>query len=222
MNREIHFYFDYISNNAWIAWTQIHALAQKYDCRVVPAPVLFAALLQAHGQLGPAEVPPKMRWTLHNTLRKAAHLGIPLNPPVHHPFNPLLALRVSSLEMDASVRQRLVEGLFRAVWVDAADVSDADTVAVVARKAGLEGRDVIAEADEPAVKERLRRQTDEALKAGVFGVPSMRVDGKLFWGYDDFPYLELCLAGKDPLPGDFALRWSGVTPSAVRRRPAAR
>lgn len=219
MKREILFYFDYLSNNAWIAWTQIHALAEKYDCQVVPIPVLFAALLKAHGQLGPAEVSAKMRWTLHNTLRKAVLLGIPLNAPLHHPFNPLLALRVSSLAMNASLRRRLVDGLFRAVWVDTADINNVDTVAQVARSAGLEGRDVIAEAAEPAAKARMRQQTDDALNAGVFGVPTMRVDHQLFWGYDDFPFLELYLAGKDPLPKNFASHWSNVLPSAVRRRP---
>ena len=84
MSREIRFYFDYISHNAWIAWTQIHSLAERYDCTVIPVPVLFAGLLKAHGQLGPAEVPPKVRWMLNNTLRKAALLDIPLKPPASY------------------------------------------------------------------------------------------------------------------------------------------
>ena len=95
--RTLRFYFDYISSNAYIAWTQLPALAKRYDLAVEPVPVLFAGLLEAYGQLGPAEVPVKAAWMAKNNLRKAVRLGIPLRPPVHHPFNPLLALRISSL-----------------------------------------------------------------------------------------------------------------------------
>jgi 2-hydroxychromene-2-carboxylate isomerase len=217
MNKDIRFHFDYISHNAWIAWNQLHGLAKKYQCNVTPVPVLFAGLLQAHGQLGPAEVPPKLSWMLRNTLRKAAQLGIPLNPPASHPFNPLLALRVSSLEMDAGSRMRLVDSLFRAVWVNRFDVTSPAVVAQLAADSGLAARDVIAEAAEQSVKERVRQQTDLAIRTGVFGVPTMQVGGELFWGYDDFPHLELHLAGRDPLPPDYATTWSGVRSGAVRR-----
>lgn len=218
MSREIRFYFDYISNNAWIAWTQIHALAAKYGCRVEPVPVLFAGLLQASRQMGPAETPSKMRWTLSNTLRKAALLGIPLNPPASHPFNPLLSLRLSSLEMDDSTRLRLVDALFRAVWADGLDVTDPAVVGGIATASGLDGRDIITEAAGEPAKQRLREQTDGAIRRGVFGVPTMGIGDELFWGYDDFPYLELHLAGRDPLPPDFPERWANVKSTAVRKQ----
>lgn len=217
MNQNIHFYFDYISHNAWIAWSQIYSLAEKYQCSVTPVPVLFAGLLKAYGQLGPAEVPPKLSWMLRNTLRKAAQLEIPLNPPASHPFNPLLALRVSTLPLGPDTRRQLIDRLFRAVWADTLDVSDPAVVSRVANASGLDGRKVLSEASTPANKDRLRQHTEAALTAGVFGVPTMRVREELFWGYDDFPYLELFLAGRDPLPPDLS-RWSGVKPSASRRR----
>ena len=69
------------------------------------------------------------------------------------------------------------------------------------------------------MKASLRRQTDDAIARGVFGVPSMLVDDELFWGYDDFPYFELALAGRDPLDATQWQQWSGAPrPSAMRRR----
>ena len=50
------FYFDYISPYAYLAWTQIHRLAERNGRGVDPVPVLFAALLDANGQKGPAEI----------------------------------------------------------------------------------------------------------------------------------------------------------------------
>lgn len=218
MNREIGFYFDYISHNAWIAWTQLRPLAERYGYEIKPVPVLFAGLLDASGQLGPAEIPAKVRWMLRNTLRKAALLGIPLNPPVQHPFNPLLALRISSLDMAPEARLPLVDALFRAVWVKGLDVTDAATVARITQDSGLRDRDVIAEASSVEAKQRLRSQTDDAIRLGVFGVPTMTVDHELFWGYDDFTYLELHLAGRDPLIRRSLEPWENVRGSAVRRR----
>lgn len=216
----IRFYFDYISSNAYLAWTQLFALAEKYGAEVEPVPVLFAGLLKAHGQLGPAEVPAKALWMARNNLRKAARLALPLNPPAFHPFNPLLALRVSSLPLDAATQRALVSALFSAVWVRALHVSEPAVVARVANEIGLAGDALVADAQQPEAKARVRRQTDDAIGRGVFGVPTMEVAGEAFWGYDDFGHLELCLAGNDPLdPSEWQKWFAPIRPSAVRPRP---
>jgi 2-hydroxychromene-2-carboxylate isomerase len=215
----IRFYFDYISSNAYLAWTQLPALADAHGVAIDPVPVLFAGLLEAHGQLGPAEIQAKALWMVKNTLRKAAVLGVPLNPPAFHPFNPLLALRISSLPLPSPQRLSLIDALFRAVWVDRLHVSDPDVVARLADNRGLAGAALVAEAQSSDCKARLRAQTDGAIARGVFGVPSMEVSNELFWGYDDFPYLERYLAGKDPLDRGEWQKWHGPPrPSAVRRR----
>ena len=220
-SRGIRFLFDYLSHNAYLAWTQIHPLAERYGHSVEAVPVLFAGLLDAHGQLGPAEVPPKARWMAANVHRKAALLGVELVPPAVHPFNPLLSLRVSSLPMEETVRRRLVDGLFRAVWTAGRDVTEPAEVARIAAAAGLDGEAVVSEAGTREAKERLRRKTDEAIERGVFGVPTMLVGEELFFGYDDFPFLELYLADKDPLDRAELRKWAEVRPAAVRRRSSA-
>lgn len=181
--------------------------------------MLFAGLLEAHGQLGPAEVRPKAYWMFRNNLRKAALLGLPLRPPRFHPFNPLLALRVSSLPLPAEQRAALIGALFEAVWARELHVSEPDVVAAVADEVGLPGAALVEQASAPEAKALLRRQTDEAIAAGVFGVPTFLAGGELFWGYDDLPWLERFLAGNDPLDPDQLARWTRpVPPSAVRRR----
>jgi 2-hydroxychromene-2-carboxylate isomerase len=215
----VRFYFDYVSPNAYLAWTQLPSLAAKYGFAIEPVPVLFAGLLEAHGQLGPAEVPVKIRWMIRNNLRKAALLRVALNPPAFHPFNPLLGLRVSSLPLGAAQREALVGALFRAVWVEGLHISDAAVVERLVDKIGLQGPALVAQAESPECKSRVRAQTSDAIARGVFGVPTIEVGSELFWGYDDFPYLELFLAGRDPLDATEWLRWSGSPrASAVRRR----
>jgi 2-hydroxychromene-2-carboxylate isomerase len=215
----IRFYFDYESPNAYLAWTQLPKLIQRYGCTVDPVPILYAALLDAHGQLGPGEQPAKGRWMIKNLARKALLLGVPLNPPAFLPFNPLLALRVTLLASRSNERDALIYALFRAVWVRGLHVSETAVVERVANEVGLPGAALVRQTQSPEVKSRLRSQTDQAIARGVFGVPSMEVGDELFWGYDDFPHLELCLAGKDPIdPAEWAKRDRSVPASSVRRR----
>jgi 2-hydroxychromene-2-carboxylate isomerase len=219
----IRFYFDYISSNAYLAWYALPALAARHGAAIEPVPTLFAGLLESTGLLGPAEVPLKARWMWRNNLRKAARLGLPLNPPCFHPFNPLLALRVSSLPLAADERARLISALFDAVWVHGLHVSEAEVVARLANEAGLDGARLVAAAQQPDSKARLRRQTDAAIALGVFGVPSMAVGDEVFWGYDDLPYLDDYLAGGDPLPpiGSASVATRPVA-SAMRKQALAR
>ena len=217
--RPLRFYFDYLSSNAYLAWTQLPRLSSRFGVEVEPVPVLFAGLLGAHGQLGPAEVLPKALWMAKNNLRKAALLGVPLHPPRHHPWNPLLSLRISSLPLPEPQRRALVDLLFQAAWVRGLHLSEPAVVGALATEVGLDGPRLVEAAQQPETKARLRAQTDAAIAAGVFGVPTMIVDGELFWGYDDWPFLELFLDGKDPLDPRETQRWAGsVRPSAVRRR----
>ena len=92
------FYFDFISPYAFLAWTQIRGIAARCEREVEPVPVLFAGLLNAHDQKGPAEIPAKRRYLFKDIARKAHRLGVAsVAPPPAHPFNPLLPLRIASL-----------------------------------------------------------------------------------------------------------------------------
>jgi 2-hydroxychromene-2-carboxylate isomerase len=214
----IRFYFDYESPNAYLAWTQLPKLAGRYGYDVEPVPILYAALLDAHGQLGPAEQPAKGRWMTKNMLRKAALIGVPLNPPAFLPFNPLLALRMT-IAVETERRGALIDAFFEAVWVRGRHVSDVAVAETVANEIGLAGSALAVQAQTAEIKSQLRTRTDEAIAKGVFGVPSMIVGDELFWGYDDFPYLDLFLAGKDPVDAAVWEPWTRpVRASSVRRR----
>ncbi len=217
--RRLAFYFDYISHNAYLAWSELGELAETYELTVDPIPVLFAGLLDAHGQLGPAEIPAKARWMVRDVLRKSARYGVTLAPPASHPFNPLPTLRVTSLPLLDERRSEVVSALFEATWARSLDVGEPDVVAGVLDELGLDGRALMSAASSVDARHRLRSQTDSAVKAGVFGVPTLMIEGELFWGFDDLAHLELYLRGEDPLPEDALAEWDRVQPSAERPRP---
>lgn len=218
-DRTVTFFFDYLSNNAYIAWTQLPGLKEKYGVHIELVPVLFAGLLKAHGQYGPAEQPAKLLWMTRNVLRKAASLGVPIAPPAFHPFNPLLALRATSMAMSGEQRWQLTDGLMQAVWVERKHISEAPVVAAIADAVGLDGEGLVRDAQAGEASRRLRSQTDEAIAAGVFGVPSMLFNDEIFFGYDDFPYLEMALGNRDPMDPTELSQWldGEIKPSAMRK-----
>ena len=220
--RTIRIYLDYISPNAYLAWHQLPALAAKYGYEIDSRPILYAALLDASGTLGPGETPAKGRWMMKNVQRKAMLVGIPMQTPAYFPFNPVLSLRMSILPVETSARHKLIDAFFAAVWCRSLHVSEPEVAQRVADEIGLPGADLVAQASQPQIKSRLREETDDAIARGVFGVPTMIVGDELFWGYDDFPYLEMYLAGRDPLAGAATRLMGGPTkPSSVRRRVRA-
>lgn len=183
MSRTIEFYFDPISPFAWLACRQLprlQAAGLTIDCR----PVLFAGLLNAHGQKGPAEIPAKRVYTFHDVVRQAAQLGLPFQGPPSHPYNPLRALRMCSAVEDNAVRLALAEALLVACWEQGQDLSDVSVLAKIADQCGLGQRQLLLASEQPPVKAALQAQTDGAIRAGIFGVPTLVLDGELFWGSD--------------------------------------
>lgn len=213
----IRFHFDFVSPYAYLAWTQIHAIAERHGREVEPVPTLFAALLGANETKGPAEIPSKRRYVFKETLRHAFAMRVPFKPPPSHPFNPLLGLRAASLHMPAADRKRLIDALFLATWGGGPGITDPEVVIATLDAAGLSGRAIVESAGSPEVKARLKAQTDQALELGIFGVPTMIVEGELFWGVDSLGFVEQRLRGEDPITPELLASFLDVPASAVRR-----
>ena len=170
-------YFDFVSPFAYLQSEQLAALAPRITVRYKP--VLFAGILGAHGQLGPAEIPPKRAFTYRFVLWQAKQLGIPLKLPHEHPFNPLPLLR---LAIACDCRATAIHRIFRFVWRDGRLPDLPIEWAELTQELDLADAD--ARIAEPEVKDTLRRYTDEAIALGVFGVPTLALRGELFWGAD--------------------------------------
>jgi len=206
----LYFHFDFISPYAYLASTQIDELASHYEWRVEPVPTLLAALL-AHGQTkGPAEIPAKRVYMVADVVRTARELDVPIAPPASHPFNPLLALRVATLE------PRSIDPLFAAIWAKSLPVDSDEAVTRVLDDAGLDGRMLVTRAHTPEAKERLRKQTDAAIARGVFGVPTFIARDQMFWGVDRLGHLQRYFDGKGVDVEAEMKKWVNVKATAQR------
>jgi 2-hydroxychromene-2-carboxylate isomerase len=187
--------FDVISPFAYLGFPQLSRLPAHVSVEFVP--VLLAGLLQHFGQLGPAEIPSKRRFTYRFVLWRARQLGLPMRMPPAHPFNPLAALR---LIIAAGSDRRAAGTVLDAVFREGRDVADPAVIAALARELGV--ADVQAALGDTTVKQRLRDNTAWASAQGVFGVPTLVIGNELFWGQDAFDmaleYLRHPDAFRDP------------------------
>ncbi|MES2152956.1 MAG: 2-hydroxychromene-2-carboxylate isomerase [Pseudomonadota bacterium] len=194
MRPEITLYFDPVSPYVWLSGGAI-ARIEAAGADVVLQPVLFAGLLNAHGQKGPAEIEAKRHYTFRDVMRQAAGQGLPFEGPPGHPFKPLQALRMCVALDQPDQRRRFALSLLRACWEDGADLSDAATLQALADSCALDGAALLEAARQPAVKQALAANTEQAIAAGVFGVPTFALDGELFWGADRVDALLARLGG---------------------------
>jgi 2-hydroxychromene-2-carboxylate isomerase len=179
----IEFYFDPISPYAWLAARQrdrIESTGARLDFR----PVLFGALLSALGTKGPAEIPAKRAYTMRDVLRIATRLGISMEGPPTHPFNPLRALRMCIALEHPEHRRRFGLALMDGAWVHGLQLEDDAVLVRLADECELDGRALLARAGEGEIKQRLIDATNTAIAEGLFGVPTFRYQGEIFWGED--------------------------------------
>ncbi len=215
----ITFFFDYVSPYAYLAWTQVLRIERIYDVQFRLVPVLFAGLLNAHGQKGPAEIPAKRRWMIGNVLHHAAALGVPIRKPAYHPFNPLLALRITAACDEVLELRKLVNSFFRAIWVNSVHMSEPDSVKNCLNADGLIGSELVRGGQSDEAKLILHENTGDAIAAGVFGVPTFIFQDQLYWGLSDLALIEAILQGQPTPPSSVANEWAKeVKPSANRNK----
>lgn len=187
------FWFDPVSPYAYLAFERLPQALEGLSYRVDYQPILFAGLLKQWGQKGPAEIEPKRAWTFRQVAWAAHRLGIPIATPAQHPFNPLALLRLlhAAAPPGRTPSRWQCERVLHHVWRgEGADANEP------ARLAAL--RDTLAPGRDPEgedVKQQLKDRTTEALAKGIFGVPTIEVDGRLFWGLDALEMLAAYLKG---------------------------
>lgn len=195
--KHITFYFDFISPFAALAFEQLPLTLMGQSYGVTYKPILFAALLKHHGQLGPAEIMPKRDWTYRHVQWLAHSLGQEFQLPAAHPFNPISLLRLAvATNAQGTPNRYVTETIFHHIWRGGADATDAGRLATLVAKLAPP-REINAD----DVKAQLKSNTDEALALGLFGVPTFLVDEKAFWGLDALPMLRDYLIGDDWFSG---------------------
>jgi 2-hydroxychromene-2-carboxylate isomerase len=190
------FYCDPISPYSYFSSQLLPALCARHRLSLHVQPVLFAGLLNASGGKGPAEIPLKRRYIFLDCVRLAQEHGLPFCTPPKHPFNPLLSLRAVTSIQDDVLRFTFMKSLVDSAWGKGLDISDPKVVESVAINCSIDPVALFHAANTEETKQALRKNTEDAVVHGVFGVPTVRAGDEIFWGSDRLGQLDKFLQGK--------------------------
>jgi 2-hydroxychromene-2-carboxylate isomerase len=197
--KELTFYFDFLSPFSYFAWIRLQPLAAALQVKVILKPVALGPLLN-HWQIkGPGEVTPKREFLLKQMLRYADRNGIPFTTPKTHPFNSLYALRLSLAGVAGVHQERVVDALWRAGWERRIDMGEPEELLAALRENDLPADALYELSFGREAKAELKRNIQEALGRGVFGVPSFVYGDELFWGNDSLNELAAFVRHEDNL-----------------------
>ncbi len=196
MPSSVEFYFDFSSPYGYLASTRIDALAAKHGRAVAWRPFLLGVAFKATGQAPLTEQPLRGPYHRRDFQRSARLLGVPFRLPERFPFPSLAAARAYYWLSDTDPAQAvaLARAVYAAAFADGRDMRSVDSVAECAAPLGIDPATLRSAVEEPAIKSRLRDETEAAISRGVFGSPFIFVDGEPFWGHDRLDQVERWLA----------------------------
>ena len=196
MPKTLEFFFDFGSPTSYLAYTQLPRLAAEAGAELVWRPMLLGGVFKATGNASPVTVPAKSRWMHDDMARWARRHGVPLAMNPHFPINTLTLMRgAAGMQLRQPAQfERYVETVYRAMWVEPANLGDAEVLAATLQCAGFDPQAFGALVADPEVKARLVANTEEAVARGVFGAPTVFVGTQMFFGQDRLDFVREALA----------------------------
>lgn len=195
MSKQIDFYFDFASPYGYFAAREIEALAARQNATVTWRPILLGAVFKATGSQPNLAAPLRGDYLRHDVARIARMLGLPLVIPSSAPVKSVAPARLFYwLDAgDPALAKDYALAAFDAHWLRGHDIGQLDEALAPALSLGLDAAAARAGMEDPAVKDRLRAETDRAIERGVFGSPFFCFDDQRLWGWDRLPMLEAWL-----------------------------
>jgi len=196
MPQPLDFYFEFASPYGYLASLRIDTIAANHGREVRWRPIMLGAALKATGSAPNMQVPLKGPYLLKDAPRCARLLGAPLVLPPVMPVNSLAASRAYwwLVDRDEDVARGLAQAVYHAHWGQGRDISTVDQVAEVAGTLGVGKGDLARACADPAIKQRLKDETERSIARGVFGSPFVFVGDEPFWGADRLEQVERWLA----------------------------
>ena len=196
----VEFYFDFGSPTTYLAWTQLPGICAAAGATLVYRPMLLGGVFQATGNASPVTIPAKGKYMLTDMARFARRYGVPMR------FNPqfqinTLGLMRGAVGVQLRWQQRFedyVSAMFTAMWVEGRNMGDPAIVAETLGQAGFDAQALLELTADPAIKEGLKKNTEEAVRRGAFGAPTLFVGDQMFFGQDRLDFVREALAASGP------------------------
>ena len=198
MSKTLEFYFDFGSPTAYLAHKRLQQLSAQYDLLIDYKPMLLGGVFKATGNTTPVAIPAKGQYMLaHDLPRFARRYNVPLKINPHFPINTLHLMRAAIAAQRLDCMPAYVDAMFDAVWVDGKNMGELDVIAQTLADNELDSEALMALSQDPEVKAQLISNTDAAVERGVFGAPTLFMDGEMYFGQDRLDFVEEALQAQD-------------------------
>ncbi|WP_198084142.1 2-hydroxychromene-2-carboxylate isomerase [Variovorax sp. E3] len=196
MRKSVDFFFDVGSPSSYLAWTQLPGLCANHGADLVYRPMLLGGIYQATGNASPATIPVKGRYTQMDYERHARRYGVPFQGNPHFPVITLFLMRgITGIQLRRPEQlQQLLGCVFKALWIDALNLNDAQLTARILTEGGFDPAEIDRLAQDPEIKAALKATTQEAVERGVFGAPTLFVGDQMFFGQDRMDFVREALS----------------------------
>ena len=197
MSKTIDYYVSLQSPWTYLGHQRLLELAAQHDATIVPRPVDFGTIFPATGGLPlPKRAPQRQAYRLVELARWRDFLNLPLNlQPRYFPVSEALAagIVIAARQQDSAAAVALTGAILRAVWVEERDIADPITLGAIASAFGLDGEDLLRQAEQDTIRDMKAADSQAAIARGVFGAPSYVYQDEIFWGQDRLDFLARAL-----------------------------
>ena len=179
-------WFEFSSTYSYLSVMRVEALLRAPGIRFRWRPFLLGPIFRARGlETSPFVLDPvKGRYMWRDVERRAARFGLTFRRPPLFPMNSLSAARIMTAALETPWAGEFARAVFNAGFGRGEDIGDQTVLHEALEAVGVDADAWLARAREDEVKAALRASTEEAARHGIFGAPSFRVGGELFWGDD--------------------------------------
>ncbi len=190
MKKTVEFFFDYISPATYFAHFLLPAIAERTGAGIIYRPFLLGGVFKESGNSSPMTTPAKAAWMIKDLERLARRHQLPFKLNHHFPFNTVQLMRGACWLADHGDLKAYSDVMFRAIWEEGRNVADEEELKDILQGLAIDPLEFLEAVSNQDIKDKLRANTDEAVRRGAFGAPTLFVGDELFWGQDRLDQVE--------------------------------
>ncbi len=190
MTKNIEFYFDFGSPTAYLAFTQLQLIAEKNKTNLEYYPILLGGVFKATGNNPPASVPAKGKYMMVDLQRYADKYKVPYKRNPYFPVNTLSLMRGAVSYQEDGDFLKYVNVMFKNMWIDPKNLNDDEVLKKVLIDNNFDADDFTKRISDQNTKNKLISNTENAVKKGAFGAPTIFVGDEMFFGQDRMEFIE--------------------------------
>ena len=189
MIKPFDFYFDFVSPYSFLAHKEIRKIENKASIKVKYKPILLGGLHNLHGIKAPAFIPAKAKHMIRDCKLIAERNNVNFKFNSYFPIRSLNLMRGVFVAEEDNFKEYYIDNIFNSIWQDGLNMNDESIVERVLKNLNINPKTFILRSLSSSIKDKLKKNTSEAFKIGVFGAPSFVSNNKVFWGQDRIEFV---------------------------------